>query len=60
MALAATAASALAAAAAFSACAVNVRKFVNLEITHVYFSCYENASTFRLRVFTRAPKPDAS
>jgi hypothetical protein len=40
-ALAATLASALAAAAATtgSACAVNVRKFLNLEITHVYYSC---------------------
>jgi hypothetical protein len=38
LALAATLASALAAAAAtaFAACAVNVRKFVNFEITHMY------------------------
>jgi hypothetical protein len=42
-ALAATLASALAAAAATtgSACAVNVRKFLNLEITHVYYSRYK-------------------
>jgi hypothetical protein len=50
-ALAATLASALAAAAARSACAVNVRKFLNLEITHFYYSCYECFEFFSCGLF---------